>query len=806
MPTRIRAAGKYLRCGTEKWFCQGVSYGPFKPNARGEPFPDDARLAADLDSICAMGFNTLRLYDLPSDELLHGAAARGLHLIAGIPWTDHVDFLRDRDARKAIEARVREAALRFGDHPAVAALLVGNEIEKTLVRWMGPPRVKRFIERLVGIVHAVAPDCLASYATYPSTEYLLPANADFIAVNVYLEDRDAFSRYLGRLQNLAGDRPLLITEFGADALHHGEQGQAAMRAWEQERITKQAVAGNIWFAFTDEWFRGGVEVSGWEFGLVTRERRPRPAASLVFTQTTPMPDLFMSVVVCTFNGSATLAPCLEALSRQSRTDYEVIVIDDGSTDTVPDIVRSFPQVRYQRQEHGGLSVARSLGASLARGDIIAYTDDDCMPDEDWLQRLAAAFDDPQWTAAGGPNIPPPARTAVESLVAAAPGGPSHVLLNDEEAEHLPGCNLAIRKTALEGIGGFHPDFTTAGDDVDICWRLRDAGGRLRFVPGAMVWHHRRLTVAAYLRQQRGYGRAEALLVKHHPQRFGLLGGARWHGLIYGETTRSLPPAEGAVFHGPFGLGLFQVIYTSANAFCWFDTLAGLPWIAICLLGMAPGCGALSLLVSSAALYYAWRRMGGVRPTKSSETALLWFLCLAQPVVREWARLTGLLRLRAHPRLEPFKPVILPPAKPRRRSRKARELTFWSEHGAGREEWMKELREVLAEHHIPFQEDDGWHWHDFELPGGVALLSVTEYHGGTRRLTRVAVCRQVTRFTGPCALAVALILATALSPWAGAAAGAVALGFWGRWCFAQARAGRLARLAARRAQLVTTPAP
>ena len=80
-----------------------------------------------------------------------------------------------------------------------------------------------------------------------------------------------------------------------------------------------------------------------------------------------------------------------------------------------------------------------------------------------------------------------------------------MLLNDTEAEHLPGCNLAIRKDALELIDGFRAEFKTAGDDVDVCWRLRETGRRLLFVPGAMVWHHRRFTIRAYLTQQFGYG-------------------------------------------------------------------------------------------------------------------------------------------------------------------------------------------------------------------------------------------------------------------------------------------------------------
>ncbi len=733
---RVRAAGKFLRCDGGKWFLQGVSYGPFKPNARGEPFPEDERLTADFASIRVMGFNTVRTYDLPSEALLREASAQGLRLIVGIPWTDHVDFLRDRQRCHEIEARVRGAAQRLGRHATVAAMLVGNEIEKTLVRWMGPVKVRRFLERLIDIARAAAPDCLIAYATYPSTEYLLPANADFVAVNVYLEERAAFERYLHHLQNLAGNRPLVITEFGVDVLQHGEAVQAEIRRWQSECLQRCGVAGNVWFAFTDEWFRGGAEVTRWAFGLVTSDRIPRPAAQLPLTENVPATPM-ISVVVCTCNGGRTLRECLEALGRQRHPHFEIIVVDDGSTDGVQEIARSFAQVRCLRQEHSGLSVARNLGARAAMGDIIAYTDDDCMADEDWLSHLALGFDDPQWVAAGGPNIPPPTKNRTEVMVAAAPGGPSHVLLHDEEAEHLPGCNLAIRCSALEAVGGFRAPFRVAGDDVDICWRLREAGGRLRFVPGAMVWHHRRGSVLSYFRQQSGYGYAEALLVKHHPRHFGVLGGARWRGLVYGGNAGPLS-VEGAVFHGPFGNGLFQTLYASSDSHGWFDPFAGLLWVAMALALVLLKMPFAAILVCAIACSFAWRRMAGHPAASLADKALLWFLCLAQPVVREWARVKGILILGARPAFEAVPPQVSLPRRPVKASRKVMELAFWSEVGVGREEWMREFRQVLVEEPLTAREDDGWGLHDFELFGTAGLVSVTEYHGGLKQLTRVSI--------------------------------------------------------------------
>jgi len=754
---RAPASGPHSPCA-DPFSLQGISYGPFKPGRM------DECVAADFATIRSLGFNTVRLYELPSDAVLAAAKDNGLKLIVGIPWTDHVDFLREKKLRTEIQATIRAAAQRFGNDDTIAALLVGNEIEKTLVRWMGPEKVKRFIESLIDIAHEAAPDCLVSYATYPSTEYLIPANADVVAVNVYLEDRSVFEKYLLRLQNLAGHKPLVITEFGLDAAQHGEPKQAEVRQWFAAACHRNGVAGSVWFSFTDEWFRGGEELTGWCFGIVDAGRKARAAAkpsAEVFSdqclvsespitnhQSLNTPSLRLSVVVCTRNGSATLGPCLAALGRQTYPNHEIIVIDDGSTDSVPQIAQSFDFVRYQRQEPSGLSVARNFGASIATGEIIAYTDDDCVPDVDWLQQLALAFDDPQWIAAGGPNIPPPPRNRIEAIVAHAPGGPSHVLINDEEAEHLPGCNLAIRKTALDQIGGFNPIFETAGDDVDVCWRLRDTGGKLRFCPGAFVWHHRRFTVRAYLRQQRGYGHAEAQLMKVHPQRFGPLGGARWRGLIYGEPGASLPPTEGSIFHGPYGTGAFQVIYSSGTAFGLWDWLSGVLWVALALFLLVLKVPWLSVTLVAIACVMAARRINGHALKSWRDKALLWLLALLQPIVREWARLLGMIKLGARPSFHPHLPDILPPSRPRKWSRRDREIAFWSESSVGRDKLLHEIREILIQRQYVVRDDDGWRWFDLEVYpqeyNSVSIITATEYHGCAKMLTRVGISYRYSR--------------------------------------------------------------
>ena len=156
-------------------------------------------------------------------------------------------------------------------------------------------------------------------------------------------------------------------------------------------------------------------------------------------------------------------------------------------------------------------MARNVGMHAALGEIIAYTDSDCVADPHWLTLMVGAMTANGFDACGGPNYAPHEEGRTEACVSASPGAPSHVLTAEDRAEHLAGCNMVFRKAVLQQIGGFDPQFTAAGDDVDICWRALDAGFVLGFCPAAFVWHFRRNTVKAYYGQQRGYGKAEAML-------------------------------------------------------------------------------------------------------------------------------------------------------------------------------------------------------------------------------------------------------------------------------------------------------
>src|SRR5262249_61590733 len=116
----------------------------------------------------------------------------------------------------------------------------------------------------------------------------------------------------------------------------------------------------------------------------------------------------------------------------------------------------YSYIRYHYQTNKGLSVARNVGMNLARGEIIAYTDDDCFADEDWLYFLVGKLLDAKASGVGGPNLLPTKDGPVAACVSASPGTPAHILLDDTEAEHVPGCNMAFWADRLRARGGLDP--------------------------------------------------------------------------------------------------------------------------------------------------------------------------------------------------------------------------------------------------------------------------------------------------------------------------------------------------------------
>ncbi|MBK1834209.1 glycosyltransferase [Roseibacillus ishigakijimensis] len=561
--------GRWFRHKGRETFLRVVTYGPFPPKSQLKDTEELARIAG-------AGFNAVRLYEAPTREFLDLATRHRLLVIVTLPW--HWDSLFTENDETLRLARQQWSLFlrRQGDHPALAACLIANEIRPDLARFMGPRRVRAALEELIDHCRAIAPHLLYAYANFPTTEYLEPRNADFTAFNIYLEEEDSLERYLQRLHNIAGDRPLLLTEFGLNTqgAHPGEEEKQEDRQRElllaaYRLAREEACAGFTVYAWSDQWFNNQQVITDWSFGLTRRDGSAKPALAALtqaFSKQAPPPSpppFLFSIAICTRNGGHRLRENLPHFENLSDENFELLIVDDGSTDDTFLTANTFLKnsklaSRVLAQAPSGLSAARNLAAREARGEWIVYIDDDARPHPQWLHYLRQAIArNPAARAAGGPNLPPPPRGWQNAIVTACLGNVSHILFTDTTAEHLPGCNLALHRKTLLELGGFDEQFHAAGDDVDICWRLLDNSFQLAFHPGACVFHDRRATFAGFLRQQRGYGEAEGLLYQKHPERFGVAG-IRWEGFIYSGAP--LTVASGAIiYHGPMGEAPYQML-------------------------------------------------------------------------------------------------------------------------------------------------------------------------------------------------------------------------------------------------------
>jgi GT2 family glycosyltransferase len=743
-PRRPQAAGKFIFAGGRKLYLRGVTYGPFRPQPDGCEYGDPDRVEEDFSRMVSAGVNTIRTYTVPPRWLLDRALDFGLWVLVGLPWEQHVAFLRDPKLARQIEGSVRDGVRACARHPALLGYAIGNEIPANIVRWHGHRNIEQYIRRLRDIAKAEDPDVLVAYVNYPSTEYLDLPFIDLFCFNIYLESPLKFDAYLARLQNLAGDKPLVLAEIGLDSHRNGEAAQAVSLDWQIRLAFQNGCAGVFTFAWTDEWHRSGRDILDWDFGLTRRDRGEKTALATVQNAYTevPFPPASnwprISVVVCTYNGTATLEECLTGLQAVDYPDFEVIVVNDGSAPGVAAIAGRF-KVRLVNIPHSGLSAARNCGLEAATGGIVAYLDDDSWPDPHWLQYVAHTFATTGYAAVGGPNIPPPQKGLVSRSLAHAPGGPVHVLLSDRDAEHIPGCNMAFRKTVLQALGGFDPQFRTAGDDVDLCWRLNDCGYKIGFNPGAMVWHHRRQTVFTYWRQQSGYGRAEALLERKWPAKYNAAGQPAWHGRIYGAGwVTFLGWRRSRIYHGTWGSALFQSLYEPAPSSLW--SLARMPEWYLVILKLAvltalgrvwrPLLWAAPLLLLAVgipvvqAVGSAWRS-----PVSStSERLLLAWLHLLQPLARLRGRIKfGLTPWRAR-RLRGFAWPGL------------RTCMIWSEHWCSPFEWLASVEAPLQEAGASvFRGGDYDRW-DLEVRGGIwgsiRLRILIEEHGAGKQLVCV----------------------------------------------------------------------
>jgi glycosyltransferase involved in cell wall biosynthesis len=231
--------------------------------------------------------------------------------------------------------------------------------------------------------------------------------------------------------------------------------------------------------------------------------------------------MFVSIIIPTFNGAGRIGHCLDALLPQtSGRDVEILVIDDGSTDPLAEIVSGYGRagVRLITQKNAGPAAARNRGAAEARGSIILFTDDDCVPMPGWLDAMTRPFEDAAVVSVKGVY-----RTRQKSLLA------RFVQIEYEDRyrkmDALPHIDFidtysaGFRRANFLEMDGYDTSFPVAcAEDAELSYRMSARGGKMLFVPGAMVYHTHPDSLARYLRKKYKFAFWRVLAVRKNPSK------------------------------------------------------------------------------------------------------------------------------------------------------------------------------------------------------------------------------------------------------------------------------------------------
>ncbi len=722
----ITAHGKFLNRAGSKFFLKAMRLDTL-PAA--DDFSAKVELRARLRQLEAAHTTAVIVKSGGASTAVDLAAANGLHTLVEIPI--EIERLLARAAVKAARRELTALARQYTGCKGFIGFLLSPVINPQRLRMMDVRRVQRLLADLVRHLKRHSCGALVSVRHQPSTRALAGLEEDFLYSTAPGLSGYELSNYIVSLHNIAEARPVVIE------LEAGSSDQ-------DERVGCAFAAG-----------AAGVVASSFKApprtdALAMIALKPDEVLPFVALNGNCPPQLrkppMVSVVICAYNAERTMEACLNSLCQLAYPNFEVVVVDDGSSDSTAEIAARFPQFRLIRQPNKGLSTARNVGMQAALGEIIAYTDSDCVVDPHWLTLMVAAMAANGFDACGGPNYAPHEEGRVEACVAASPGAPCHVLTGEDRAEHLAGCNMVFRKAVLQAIGGFDPQFTAAGDDVDICWRALDAGFVVGFCPSAFVWHFRRNTVKAYYNQQRGYGRAEAMLYFKYPERFNALGQVMWRGRIPG-LARTIPGASRLIGWVKTSRGFFQTIYEPPMGLLRFlpQTLEWQAlWSVVLVFSLAAGFSSIPALLMLAlgplwALYYAWKAPLEKTHDSFSSRLLVAFLAYTGPMFRTITRykfrLAGAFAAKGVEMAPRQRPVV-------QLRQRALKLAYWSESGLPRDSLLDRLLKRFTRSAMPVRVDSGWNDYDLEIQPDswtrLRIKTADEEHRGGKLKTVVQV--------------------------------------------------------------------
>ncbi|MBM3246778.1 MAG: glycosyltransferase [Candidatus Omnitrophica bacterium] len=233
-----------------------------------------------------------------------------------------------------------------------------------------------------------------------------------------------------------------------------------------------------------------------------------------------MNNPLVSVIIPAKNAQKRIRACVDSVLNLAYQPYEVIVVNDGSTDETLRILSEYPKIRVLNTAGLGSSRARNIAVQEAAGELIAFTDADCRVAPDWLTELLKGFSDALVAGVGGRQESPADESGFGRVVqdflqlAGFISGYMQSGRQIQETQHNPSCNVMYRKSVLLEMGGFLAGLWP-GEDVELDYRIKKKGYSLRFNPGALVFHYRPDNLKDFSRMMARYGWAQGELVKKY---------------------------------------------------------------------------------------------------------------------------------------------------------------------------------------------------------------------------------------------------------------------------------------------------
>ncbi len=230
---------------------------------------------------------------------------------------------------------------------------------------------------------------------------------------------------------------------------------------------------------------------------------------------------FVSIVIPVRNVENIIGRCLKSLQDLDypKDKYEVIIADSESDDNTPSIAKKYGVI-FVSTPKKSVCAGRNEGFKIAKGEIIAFSDADCVMDKDWIKNSLKYFEDPKVGAVGGPNLSPADDTSFAKAVsfvfdqALFSAGSIHgrILKNTKAVASLPGCNIILRRKALDKVMPID-ETIIGGEDFAMNYKIRQLDYKLLYTPDTFVWHYHRATPKKFSRQIYRYGASRLIIGK-----------------------------------------------------------------------------------------------------------------------------------------------------------------------------------------------------------------------------------------------------------------------------------------------------